>query len=224
MDARQRTVGHLQELNTVVAGLALTLAITKLFETKSFDERAAVPSSFEVLPYFVAYVFTLVPIYHGAMRHLDVTYFEDKKANVRSGALMFDWALLFIESCFLLGLAYLMQKPTAFGWALCIFLGFDCLWAFIANLGFAPKLKQDRPEWKWATINFVAVCILVLTLAVTRAVETKLDLTSFTWIPILVVCVARTIWDYAWCWSYYYPSSTSRQRESAKTAMVRQQE
>ena len=190
----------------MVAGLALTLATTKLF-----DESAAMPLRLDVLPYFVAYVFTLVPFYHGAMRHLDITYFEDKKANVRAGALMFDWAFLFIESCFLLGLAYLMQKPTAFGWALCIFLGFDCLWAFIANLGFAPKAKQNRPEWKWATINFVAVCILVLTLVVAGAVETKLGLlTSFRWILILVVCVARTIWDYAWCWSYYYPSATSR--------------
>src|SRR5437868_5475689 len=105
MEARQRTVGHLQQLYTVVAGVALTLAITKLL-----DERAEKPVRLEVIPYFVAYLFTLVPFYHGALRHLDVTYFEDNRARPKPGALMFDWALLFLESCLLLGLALLLQK------------------------------------------------------------------------------------------------------------------
>ena len=206
MDARRRSVEHLQGLYTVVAGVALTLAITKLF-----DEKASMPLRVDVLPYFVAYLFTLVPMYHGALRHLDITYFGDEKAGARAGALMFDWALLFIEGCFLLALAEVLQKPAAFGWGLCIFLGFDCIWAFVANLGFAPEAKEHRPEWKWASINFVAVCFLALSLVVADAVEAKLGLlTSFRWIFILVVGVARTIWDYAWCWSYYYPSSSSK--------------
>jgi hypothetical protein len=190
----------------VVAGVALTLAITKLL-----DENAPMPLRLDVLPYFVAYLVTLVPIYHGALRHLDITYFEDESAEAKSGALMFDWALLFIESCFLLGLALLLQKPVAFGWGLCIFLAFDCIWAFVAHLGFSPKKKESRTEWRWATVNFVTVCFLALALVVANAVETKLGLlTSFRWILVLVVAVARTIWDYAWCWSYYYPPASSR--------------
>jgi hypothetical protein len=205
MDARRRSVEHLQGLYTVVAGVALTLAITKVL-----DENAPMPVRLDVVPYFVAYLFTLVPMYHGALRHLDITYFEDERIKTRSGALMFDWALLFIESCFLLGLAYLLQKPVAFGWALCIFLGFDCIWAFVANLGFAPEANGSRTEWKWSIINFVAVCFLVMALVIAKTVEVRLGLlTSFRWILILVVAVGRTIWDYAWCWSYYFPSSTS---------------
>ena len=206
MDTRRRSVEHLQGLYTVVAGVALTVAIEKLF-----DGNGTVPLRRDVVAYFVAYLFTLVPMYHGALRHLDITYFEDEKATTRAGALMFDWALLFIESCFLLGLAQLLRRPSAFGWGLCIFLGFDCIWAFVANLGFAPEAKESRTEWKWATINFVAVCFLALTLVVANAVESKLNLViSFRWILILVVAVARTIWDYAWCWSYYYPPGASK--------------
>jgi hypothetical protein len=114
MQTRQRTVGHLQQLYTVVAGVALTLAITKLL-----DEKAAMPLRFDVIPYFLAYLVTLVPFYHGALRHLDITYFEDAQAKTKAGALMFDWTLLFLESCFLLGLALLLRSPKPFGFALC---------------------------------------------------------------------------------------------------------
>jgi hypothetical protein len=205
MDARRRSVEHLQGLYTVVAGVALTLAITKLF-----DENAPMALRADVLPYFAAYLFTLVPMYHGALRHLDITYFGDEKARARAGALMFDWALLFIESCFLLWLAQVLRKPAAFGWGLCIFLGFDCIWALVANPGFSPEAKEHRTEWKWASINFVAVCFLALSFVIAA----KLGLlTSFRWVFILVVAVARTVWDYAWCWSYYYPSANRTEDE-----------
>ncbi len=67
----ERSVSHLQQLYTVVVGLALTVAITNLI-----DQAAPVPIRMAALPYFVSYLVTLVPFYHGALRHLDVTYLK----------------------------------------------------------------------------------------------------------------------------------------------------
>jgi hypothetical protein len=206
MEARQRTVGHLQQLYTVVTGVALTLAITKLL-----DEKAPMPLRIDVIPYFLAYLVTLVPFYHGALRHLDITYFEDAQAKTKPGALMFDWTLLFLESCFLLALALLLQSPKPFGFALCALLGFDCIWAFIACLAFSPETKEHRAEWKWAFINLAAVFLLLVMLLYIESLDAALKpVETFRWVVILLVAVVRTICDYAWNWTYYYPPIGSR--------------
>jgi hypothetical protein len=219
LNARQRTVQHLQELYAVVVGVALTLAITNLVNV---DKKATpvcptdsifttIPLHICVLPYFLAYLVTLVPFYHGGMRHLDITYFEDPLAQTQRGALMFDWALLFSESCLLLVLALLLQNPEPFGWVLCGLLAFDSLWAFIAHLAFAPAVREYRVELKWALINVITACLLVLILTAENVFETQPHLLdSFRWVSILVVTVARTICDYAWSWSYYYPPDHSQ--------------
>src|SRR5687767_6528182 len=79
-----RSVVHLQGLHTVVVGVALFIAINKLV-----DAEADVPTHFGALPYFVAYLVTLVPIYHRALRHLDVAYLEGD-GHPRAEALMVD--------------------------------------------------------------------------------------------------------------------------------------
>lgn len=199
---RQRTIDHLQLLYTVVAGAALTLAITKLI-----DDKGLVPIRLDVLPYFVAYFLTLVPIYHGALRHLDITYFEDIQAKPKRGALMFDWGLLFIESCLLLSLAALLQRPEVFSFWLCGILAFDCVWAFIAAIGFAPEAAKHRVEWKWAVINFLVGVILVLGLLYIMSLDNTRPVDFFRWVLVLLLATARTVWDYGWCWEYYFPSN-----------------
>jgi len=67
----------------VLVGLALAGAVTNLI-----GKEQQVPIRSSLLPYFIAYLFTLVPFYHGALRHLDATYIEDNETDVRPGALM----------------------------------------------------------------------------------------------------------------------------------------
>jgi hypothetical protein len=198
---RQRTIGHLQQLYAVVAGAALTFAITKLI-----DDKAMPPIRVDVLPYFFTYLVTLVPLTHGALRHLDITYFEDTGAEPKRGALMFDWGLLFLESCLLLGLAALLQQPELFSWGFCILLAFDCAWAFIAALAFCPTTPEYRVEWKWALMNFVALVVLVICLLYIMSLDNTHPLAFFRWAIVLLVAFARTIWDYIWCWHYYCPA------------------
>lgn len=198
----ERRLRHLQMLYTVVAGLALTVAVTALI-----DKEQQVPIRSSLLPYFVAYLFTLVPFYHGALRHLDATYIEDNETDVRPGALMVDWSLLFIESCILLAIASLLQNSEAFSYSLVCLFVFDMVWGFGAHLAFSPKSVKLRPEVRWAIINLFTAGALVAVLVFLDSLDpTKKPVSTYRWILILTISIVRTIGDYYWCWSYYYPS------------------
>jgi hypothetical protein len=202
---RGRPVRHLQALYTVVVGLALTVAITNLV-----DQEASIPVRFSVLPYFLAYLFTLVPIYHGALRHLDVTYLESLASEIRAGALMADWSLLFLESCILLAMAALLQRPETFSYVLTGLLAFDMLWGFGAHLAFSPRAADLRAELKWARINFFTVLILIGIIVFLDSLEgTEKPVATYRWMLILTIAIARTVFDYWWCWNYYYPGHES---------------
>jgi hypothetical protein len=207
---RQRTIGHLQQLYTVVAGAALTVAITRLI-----DEKGVPPIRGDVLPYFFAYIFTLVPLSHGALRHLDITYFEDTAADPKRAALMADWWLLFFEGCLLLALAALLQQPELFSRGFCILLAFDCIWAFIAALAFAPTNPEYRVEWKWALINFVALLALLICLLYIMSLDNTRPVDFFWRVIVLLIATARTVWDYAWCWVPLLPFKMKQSNEGS---------
>jgi hypothetical protein len=202
-----RSVAHLQGLYTVVVGVALSLSINRLV-----DQNAVVPIRVTSIPYFVIYLVTLVPICHGALRHLDVAYLENVSSQPRAGALMIDWSLLFVESCGLLALAVLISRPEEFSYVFAGLLAFDALWAFGAHLAFTPEAEEKPveprerpPEQKWAIINFVAVLALLAIMVALHAVDTQKPVDTYRWILIVAVALARTVWDYSWCWNFYYP-------------------
>jgi len=205
IEERSRPVHHLQALYTVVVGIALTVALTELI-----DAKAEVPFRLSVLPYFLAYVVTLVPFYHGALRHLDATYVHDVASHPRSGALMADWSLLFCESCLLLAIALLVARPIPFSYALVGLFLFDTVWAFAAHLAFSPP--GQPAERRWATINLVTSGLLILTMVYLHSLDVSAKpVDIYMWIVVLTVCVIRTIVDYAWCWSFYYPGGTNEE-------------
>src|SRR4051794_37746654 len=104
--SQSRSVQNLENLYSVVIGAGLSFGIVTLVD----PSKAPVPLRFELLPYFVSYLVTLIPFYHGALRHLDVVYIEGKRP-VRSGALLLDFLGLFLESCLFLALAVLLRAP-----------------------------------------------------------------------------------------------------------------
>jgi len=75
----------------------------------------------------VAYVVTLVPFHHGAMRHLDVTYRQAGAPAVREGALLADFFLLFIEACLLLALANVLVHSMQAAWIFLALFALDGL-------------------------------------------------------------------------------------------------
>jgi len=119
---------------------------------------------------------------------------------------MVDWSLLFIESCGLLTLALLISRPEAFSYTFIGLLAFDAIWAFVAYLAFSPDAREQRSEHKWAIINFVTVVVLIIAMVALDAVDPHKPIATYRWILLTTVASARTIWDYCWCWSYYYPA------------------
>jgi heme/copper-type cytochrome/quinol oxidase subunit 4 len=202
-ESQKNSVRNLEYLYSTVVGLGLSLAIYNLIDVT----RETVPIKWELLPFFFTLLITLIPFYHGALRHLDVTYIEEGGKQIRKGALMFDFLALFVESCLLLALAVLIVKPPFFAWGLVVLLAFDTVWSFIAHLGFSQEMKP-KAELRWAIINLVTVIILSVYLVAFDFIpplryETDLKI----WVGILGISILRTVMDYWLCWDFYYPSS-----------------
>lgn len=201
-ESKTNSVRNLEHLYTTVVALALSLAIYNLIDTT----RATVPLKLELLPFFAAFLITLIPFYHGALRHLDITYIEKGGKQVRKGALLIDFSALFIESCIFIVLAVLLLKPLFFVWGLVALLVFDIIWAFIAYLGFSQDV-QPKAELRWVLINLIAVVILSVYLIIFNFVPRATYVSDLKLSAgILGFSFLRTIIDYAWCWNVYYPS------------------
>lgn len=200
-EAKANSVRNLENLYTVVVGLGLSLAIYNFIDTT----QKPVPVKLESVPFFLAFLVTLIPFYHGALRHLDITYVERGGRQVRSGALLADFIILFIESCLFLGLAVLLSTPQFFAWGLVILLTVDAIWGFAAHIGFSQEVKP-KAEVRWAFINFIATVVLVVYLVMSDVWPSKVGTTA-TKLGIFVVAVSfvRTVIDYSACWNFYYP-------------------
>jgi hypothetical protein len=202
---RERAVKHLQELYTVAIGLALATAIRSVLDPKS-----QIPFLFPLLPYFISYFATLIPISHGALCHLDYAYLGETSTEPKSGALLIDWLLLFVESCTLLGIAFLIPNPISFSYGLVALLIFDALWAFGAWLAFSSEKHGLTAEAKWSIINGVASALLIVVLVWLHSLEFRNprdpDIEKYRWILVLIIAIARSVVDYAWCWKWYFPS------------------
>lgn len=202
-EAQKNSVRNLENLYSIVVGLGLSLAIVNLIDST----RAPIPVKAELVPFFLAFLVTLIPFYHGALRHLDITYVEKGGKHVRSGALLADFAVLFIESCLLLALALLLPTPQFFAWGLAVLLAVDTIWAFSAHLAFSPDVKP-KAETRWALLNLITTAVLTIYLVLIGALPpTPGPGDAKLMIGILVVSCVRTVIDYALSWHVYYPSS-----------------
>jgi hypothetical protein len=197
--ARESSVRSLEELYTVVAGLAIAVSALVLIDTK----RAPLPLRLELLMPFFTFLVTLVPFYHGSIRHLDATYIEHDVKDLRTGALLADFSLLFLEVCILLGVASLVSAPQFLPWGLIVLWLFDSVWGLKAFFGFSHK---DRPasELIFAVINFLAAVFLLIFLRWNVGPPgTELDFTAY--IVVFFIALGRSGFDYSLNWDFYFP-------------------
>lgn len=196
---KENSVRSLVSLYTVVIGVALSLAVVSLVGKDGLKS-----TSLYSFLLFVAFIATLFPFYHGALRHLDDAYIENDNAHIKSGALVFDFILLFVHALAFVVLSLLLSQPSHFGWVLVILLGIDVAWGIFAYFA-ASSPHHMAAETKWAIINFVAVSILVVYL-VTNSVRFQqvADPLKLT-VILVVVALLRTLADYVWCSKFYFP-------------------
>lgn len=201
--AQTNSVRNLEHLYTTVVALALSLAIYNIIDVT----REGVPFKLELVPIFFAFLVTLIPFYHGALRHLDITYVEEGGRHVKKYALLIDFSALFIEGCLFVILSALLSRPLFFVWGLVTLLAFDTIWGVVAYLGFS-RMGKSKPELTWALINLVSTIVMSVYLVVLGFVPSAENANDLKLtVGILAFSLLRTVVDYVLCWNTYYPSA-----------------
>lgn len=196
------SVRSLQTLYTIAVGLGLERAIVNLIDIS----YGIIPIKLELIPYFVAFLITLIPFYHGALRHLNFVYIEEEGKNLRSGALFTDFSFLFLESCLIFSLAILLPNVYWFFIALLLLLLVDILWVLIF-LRFSKKEKKTPlTELRWLIINIIVIISCLINFGVLCILKVPMNIFDLEIsIFVLVIFITRTVFDYVLCWSFYFP-------------------
>lgn len=213
LQKQESSVRHLQQLYTIVSGLALSDAISTIFREDTLREEWL-----PVLSLLLAFVATLIPFFHGAMRHLDDAYLLDESAfKIRPAGLAVDFFFLFAEGLILFALAHWLGSPDHFISAAITLLVVDIVWAVISHLmsphtqlaSVEPRLLFRSPRrsgithLQWVTNNSFFVLILTGVWATSAAFNVSDS--SFA-VLVALTMILRTARDYHRSWSIYFPS------------------
>lgn len=201
---KENSVKSLINLYTVVMGVALSTAITKLIDSQTGLQSLTLSSCL----LFIGFLATLIPFYHGALRHLDDAYIENNNPHVKDGALVIDFLLLLLHGIGFVVLSILIAVPNHFAWALIALLSIDVVWGIFVHFGSSSE-TSNVAEWKWTIINFffiaLAICYLVAHGIYMAIISEPLALS----IPIVFACIIRTLVDYVWGNDFYFPKTQS---------------
>ncbi len=193
----KRSVDSLERIYAIIIGLAIGQAINiivQAVQAASTDNRLAI--ALKVAPAFLAFVSTIVPFFHGMNRHLDRCYVE-KTEQVARGALLFDFAVFFVESTLLFAIAAsIMSDLTPFV-ILGALLAFDLVWSMLSGWIHYQNVKPS--VGRWAIINAVTLLIGFFVYSFGAYAGT-----AKPWL-LLALASARTAVDYWLCWDFYFP-------------------
>jgi hypothetical protein len=185
----------------VIIGVAISLSAVQMVNRESGIQ--AIPLSEYLL--FFAFIITLVPFYHGALRHLDDAYLENPNPQIRNGALIVDILLLIAHGMVFVVLALLLDKPSEFAWILLGLIAIDVIWGAFVYFG-ASTQGPGGAEGKWALINFIFVLLSAVMLIILNITfQSDVDATKMSF-SVLVACLIRTLVDYIACWDFYFPN------------------
>lgn len=199
---KENSVRSLINLYTVVMGVALSLAITRLVDAEIGLQSVTVSSGL----LFIAFIATLFPFYHGALRHLDDAYIENSNRHIKDGALVIDFLLLLLHGIAFVLLSMLITVPNHFAWALVVLLSIDVIWGLFVHYGPSSRDEQTA-EWKWTIINFVFVAFAAWYLIAHHIYMAPMSDPLILSIPIAIACTVRTLVDYIWGKDFYFPKS-----------------
>jgi hypothetical protein len=193
-ERQRRSVQHLQGLYTVVVALALALAAERLF-----------PSSAEGLSPLRRFVLasallaTLIPFYHGTLRHLDDVYGHGLGHAAHSFSVLVDFLLLFLESCVFLTLAVSINEAGVFAWLFFTLLALDVAWAYLTTTYLVVQGERPGPK-TWLRVNFSFGLVFLAILLLFRVGWPPSDALPYV---VLFVALTRTATDYAFSWKFY---------------------
>jgi hypothetical protein len=200
----ERSVDSLQKIYAVIISLALGQAIKQVVELCSGCNDLAI--CINVLPQFIAFVFVVVPFFHGMNRHLDFCYLEKDVNDVKQGGLLLDFLVFFIESTLFFVCAYQIANPITFFLFLSIVLAVDMIWASLSHLIHYKSFENS--VLRWLVINGVAITIGYLVVLLNIYSDS-----SKQW-ALMIIVIIRTVMDYASGWQFYFPAPINDQPKS----------
>lgn len=196
---KANAVRNLVSLYTVVIGVALSLAVVTVIDPNA--GLSSVDSSSLLL--FAAFVETLLPFYHGALRHLDDAYIENPKDAIGDSVLIVDFVLLFFHALAFVVLALLVRQPAQFAWVLISVLVIDVVWALITYA--ASSAANRGAEGRWGLINLTFVAIWASYLVANGIWFESQVIDNSLSVLLAISCLLRTVMDYVWCRDFYFP-------------------
>lgn len=196
----ENSIRSLINLYTVVIGAALSLAVARAIDVNAgLASLGAIP-----ILLFACFVATLFPFFHGALRHLDDAYVENVNPQIKSGALIVDFALLFLHALAFVVLSQLLQHPSHFAWFLIAVLAIDVIWGVFAHFG-SSSAGDLSPESRWTIINVIFVGLVSFYL-VSNDISLEYKENSLKLSVLLTIaCLLRSTIDYIWCRDLYFP-------------------
>ena len=145
----------------------------------------------------------MIPFYHGAMRHLFYTYVESGgSTRIKSGALLIDFVLLFLEGCLFVMMGNLVPVTIKLGWSAVFLLILDTIWGLLAWIALTGAQAQST-EKKWLKINIPTALAITAILKLSSSIFHNREIAIQ--VAILLVVTLRTITDYSLCWRFYFP-------------------
>jgi hypothetical protein len=192
----ERSVDSVQGMYAVVIALAISEAIEILLKgvngTADLSRRWLLSGMWA----FVAFVFTLIPFWHGMNRHLDRCYLE-KEGDVRRGAILLDLFVFFAEAGFLFAAGLSLRSGLTTFYCLGGLLFVDMLWALGSHwIHFRDKKSYSL---RWSAINVIA---MIVAFGVIKC--------NFGPRSLMIVAVLRTIADYWICRDFYFPAPKTK--------------
>jgi hypothetical protein len=173
----------------VVVAIALSLAVDRLIPRSGEALRV------HPLLLSIALLLTLIPFYHGALRHLDEQYVIAKVQRARRASVLADFLILFLESCAFLILAVSLERPRTFAWFFFGLLALDVAWALLTRRVLALNSDSLDAQKAWGRTNTAAAVAMVLFIIFgSRAA---------LWYAVFSIAMVRTAIDYLFTWRYY---------------------
>lgn len=213
----ENSIQSLINLYTVVIGAALSIAVAVIVDAnKGLDSITTVSACL-----FMAFLVTLVPFFHGALRHLDDHYLQSS-IEPRATALIVDFGLLLLHALAFLVLSQLLKSPVDFAWVLVGVLAIDIAWGTFAHF-MRPSGTRISPEGRWTVINVVFVLLVVIYL-VDRGLGFRTPISNDEGVRLAAVmagaCGLRSFVDYFACREIYFPNDQACAPQSPSSVEV----
>lgn len=213
---RSRLIDHFKRAYQIIVGLAITLACTKLF-----------PSGIATVPDITLWLFgiffiTVVPIFHGGDRSLDVKYLGSRPYGFWGrAAYVWDVYMLLITAIFFVKIAQAIpgvglgfgggtppQTPQLFYEWMAGMLAFDVGVLVIdwikSGLLNNQRWNELRVYAKWIILNIVLALVCYLAASPAKLFSFQISVETIA-IGVFAIAFIRSILDYSFGKNFMFP-------------------